>query len=140
MPHSAGLNLPSYATEHSSGMDLVSANQETIIMSPMVRVLVPTGICISLPTDFEAQVRPRSGLAIKNGITVLNSPGTIDSDYRGEISVVLINLSDQLFYVERGMRIAQLVISKFEKIIWQESKQLDQTTRESGGFGSTGVN
>ena len=140
LPSSIGLNLPSYATPESAGMDLIAANDSPIIIKSHSRVLVPTGICIALPDGFEAQVRPRSGLAIKNGITVLNTPGTIDADYRGEISVILVNLSKEEFIVERGMRVAQMVINKFEKIVWQEVKELSATMRGAGGFGSSGIN
>ena len=140
LPSSVGLNLPSYATPESAGMDLIAANDSPISIKPLARVLVPTGICIALPDGFEAQVRPRSGLAIKNGITVLNTPGTIDADYRGEISVILVNLSQEEFIVERGMRVAQMVINKFEKIVWQEVKELSATMRGAGGFGSSGIN
>ena len=140
LPSSAGLSLPSYATTQSAGMDLIAANDSAIHIKPLARALVATGICIALPDGFEAQVRPRSGLALKNGITVLNTPGTIDADYRGEINVILINLSQEEFVVERGMRIAQLVINKFEKIVWQEVEALSSTMRSTGGFGSTGIN
>ncbi len=139
LPSSEGLDLPSYATAQSAGMDLMCASQAVIDLAPMQRILVPTGICIELPEGFEAQVRPRSGLAIKNGITVLNSPGTIDADYRGEIGVILINLSNDLFQITRGMRIAQLVIAQFSQISWQEQGQLGDSQRSEKGFGSTGV-
>jgi dUTP pyrophosphatase len=136
---SQGLNLPSYATSQSAGMDLIAANYDDIVLKPFARTLVPTGICIDLPEGFEAQVRPRSGLAIKNGISVLNSPGTIDPDYRGEISVILINLSQEDFIIKRSTRIAQLVIAKFEKVVWQEADELSTTERNKDGFGSTGI-
>ncbi len=139
LPSSEGLALPTYATAESAGMDLCAANYDDITIKPFERALVPTGISIALPRGFEAQVRPRSGLAAKNGITVLNSPGTIDADYRGEINVILINLSNTDFTVTRGMRIAQMVIARFEQISWQEVAQLSETARNQGGFGSTGV-
>jgi dUTP pyrophosphatase len=139
LPSSETLELPAYATDQSAGMDLCAANFETIILKPFARVLVPTGICIALPQGFEAQVRPRSGLAIKHGITVLNSPGTIDADYRGEINVILVNLGESVFVIERGMRIAQLVIAKFQRAIWDEVDELSETSRGTGGFGSTGI-
>jgi dUTP pyrophosphatase len=135
---SRDLPLPSYATYGSAGMDLYAANFEPIAIDPLGRALVPTGIAIALPEGLEAQVRPRSGLAIKNGITVLNSPGTIDADYRGEISVILVNLSDQVFKVERSSRIAQLVIASYQQISWQQVEELPSTLRNKGGFGSTG--
>lgn len=128
--------LPSYETLFSAGMDL-RANT-SLIIEPLERVMVPTGLYISLPEGYEAQVRPRSGLAIKKGITVLNSPGTIDADYRGEICVILINLSKQDFEINDGDRIAQMVISRHEKAEWEEVDILDETERGAGGFGSTG--
>jgi dUTP pyrophosphatase len=130
--------LPNYATASSAGMDLMSANIEPIIIKSNEIKLVPTGICIALPNNFEAQIRPRSGLALKYGVTVLNSPGTIDSDYRGEIQVILINHSIQDFIIERGMRIAQMVIATYDQISWEEIDLLDQTSRGERGFGSTG--
>jgi dUTP pyrophosphatase len=134
------LPLPAYATVQSAGMDLMAALQErdVIIIKPMQRVLIKTGIVIVLPEGYEAQVRPRSGLAIKHGITVLNAPGTIDADYRGEISVILINQGQQEFIVTRGMRIAQLIISKYEKIAWNVVTEMSTTSRGTAGFGSTG--
>ena len=128
--------LPSYETLFSAGMDL-RANA-SLVIEPLERVMVPTGLYISLPEGYEAQVRPRSGLAIKKGITVLNSPGTIDADYRGEICVILINLSKQDFEINDGDRIAQMVISRHEKAEWEEVDILDETERGAGGFGSTG--
>lgn len=128
--------LPSYETLFSAGMDL-RANT-SLVIEPLERVMVPTGLYISLPEGYEAQVRPRSGLAIKKGITVLNSPGTIDADYRGEICVILINLSKQDFEINDGDRIAQMVISRHEKAKWEEVDILDETERGAGGFGSTG--
>ncbi|ABV73613.1 deoxyuridine 5'-triphosphate nucleotidohydrolase [Rickettsia canadensis str. McKiel] len=132
-------SLPKYATEHSAGMDLIAANKQPIIIKIGEIQLIPTGIAIALPDLFEAQIRPRSGLAVKHGITVANSPGTIDSDYRGEIKVILINLGKEDFIIEKGMRIAQMIISKYERILWKESNTLEETVRGSGGFGSTGV-
>ena len=135
------LSLPKHATAHSAGVDLLSAPDENMLVKPMERVLVPTGIAIAIPIGFEGQVRPRSGLSIKNGITVINAPGTIDSDYRGEIKVPIINLGDKDFVIERGMRIAQIIISQYHKINWCLVDNLpESTTRGSAGFGSTGVN
>ncbi|WP_410525840.1 dUTP diphosphatase [Rickettsia endosymbiont of Oedothorax gibbosus] len=137
LEHSVDI-LPGYATQHSSGMDLMAANIEPITIKSQQVELVPTGICIALPSHLEAQIRPRSGLALKHGITVLNSPGTIDPDYRGEIKVILVNHAKEDFVIERGMKIAQMVISKYEQILWDEVDSLDETLRGSGGFGSTG--
>lgn len=131
--------LPNYATNLSAGMDLRANLSESILLKPFERKLISTGLFIALPEGFEAQVRPRSGLAFKKGITVLNSPGTIDADYRGEIGVILINLSTDDFMVEDGERIAQLVISKHETANWKEVNELSVTVRGKGGFGSTGV-
>lgn len=131
--------LPSYATELSAGMDLRANIQEDIVLKPLQRVLVPTGLYISLPHGFEAQIRPRSGLALKSGITLLNTPGTIDADYRGEIGVILVNLSDKDFVVKDGERIAQMVIARYENIQWNEVSELDETERGAGGFGHSGV-
>ncbi|MCD8081352.1 MAG: dUTP diphosphatase [Bacteroides sp.] len=130
--------LPEYATEHSAGMDLRANLSEPIVLAPLQRCLVPTGLYIAVPAGYEAQVRPRSGLAIKKGITVLNSPGTIDADYRGEVCVILVNLSAEEFVIEDGERIAQMVIARHEKASWQETDQLDETVRGTGGFGHTG--
>lgn len=130
--------LPAYATALSAGMDLRADLSEPMTLAPMQRVLVPTGLYIALPSGYEAQVRPRSGLALKKGITVLNSPGTIDADYRGEIRVILINLSTEPFVMEDGERIAQLVIARHEQAVWQEVEVLDETQRGAGGFGHTG--
>lgn len=133
--------LPQHATLHSAGVDLIAATNKDLLIKPVERILVPTGIAISIPEGFEGQVRPRSGLAIKNGITVINAPGTIDSDYRGEIKVPIINLGDKDFIIESGMRIAQLIIARYERIEWDLVDQLPQnSTRGDGGFGSTGVN
>ena len=131
--------LPSYATPLSAGMDLRANLDEPIVLRPMQRCLVPTGLFIALPPGFEAQVRPRSGLAIKRGITVLNAPGTIDADYRGEICVVLINLSSEDFVIEDGERIAQMIIARHEQVVWEETDALSDTERGAGGFGHTGV-
>ena len=133
------LELPKYKTEGSAGMDLMACINENIILKPLERKLIKTGIAIALPNNYEAQVRPRSGLALKHGISVLNAPGTIDADYRGEIGVILINLSNEDFVVERGMRIAQLVISPIVQAELVEVEELDETLRGQGGFGSTGV-
>ncbi len=131
--------LPQYATTLSAGLDLRANLSEPIILKPLQRALVPTGLYIALPQGYEAQIRPRSGLALKKGITVLNSPGTIDADYRGEIGVILVNLSDTDFVVEDGERICQMVIARHEQIVWNEVSSLDETERGSGGFGHTGV-
>jgi dUTP pyrophosphatase len=131
--------LPNYETFASAGMDLRANIAEPITIPPLGRVLVKTGLFIEIPVGFEAQVRPRSGLAFKKGITVLNSPGTIDADYRGEIGVILVNLSNDFFDIENGERIAQLVIAKHERINWEEVQVLSDTPRGEGGFGSTGV-
>ena len=130
--------LPSYATVSSAGMDLKANTLEPIVLKPMERYLFPTGIYIQLPEGYEAQIRPRSGLAAKYGITVTNAPGTVDADYTGEVKVSLINLSNDTFVVQPGERIAQMVIAKYEKITWNEVAELDETERGAGGFGSTG--
>ncbi|HJW16663.1 MAG TPA: dUTP diphosphatase [Flavisolibacter sp.] len=132
--------LPAYATEGSSGLDLRANLQGTMALKPMERQMVPTGLFIELPEGFEAQVRPRSGLAIKQGLTCLNTPGTIDSDYRGEIKILLINLSGELQVIQHGDRIAQMVIQQVEKISWLPVEILSDTSRSEGGFGSTGKN
>ena len=131
--------LPAYATELSAGMDIRANLTEPVTLQPMQRCLIPTGLYMALPKGYEAQIRPRSGLAIKKGITVLNSPGTIDADYRGEICVILVNLSAEAFVVEDGERIAQMVIARHEQIDWSEVSVLDETERGAGGFGHTGV-
>jgi dUTP pyrophosphatase len=131
--------LPSYETIASAGMDLRANIAASITLKPLERAIVKTGLFIALPLGFEAQVRPRSGLAFKNGITVLNSPGTIDADYRGEIGVILVNLSNEDFVIQNGERIAQLIIAKHERADWIEVQELSQTDRGEGGFGSTGV-
>ncbi len=130
--------LPTYATEGSSGMDVRAYLQAAIELKPMERALISTGLYIELPDGFEAQIRPRSGLAAKQGITCLNTPGTIDADYRGEIKIILINLDKQPHTIQSGERIAQMVIQKVEKVNWMLSEEIDQTTRNAGGFGSTG--
>ena len=132
-------DLPKYQTELSAGMDLYANIDEPITLKPLERTLVKTGLFISLPKGYEAQIRPRSGLAFKNGITVLYTPGTIDADYRGEIGVILVNLSSQDFTINDGDRIAQMVIAKHETAIWEEVENLDETNRGEGGFGSSGV-
>ena len=132
-------SLPSYATGQSAGMDIRANIDTPMVVAPMQRCLVPTGLYIALPPGFEAQIRPRSGLALKRGITVLNSPGTIDADYRGEIGIILINLSADEFVIEDGERIAQMVIARHEQAAWQEVEVLDETARGAGGFGHTGV-
>jgi dUTP pyrophosphatase len=132
--------LPSYQTIASAGMDLRANLEEPITIKPLGRVLIPTGLFMELPAGYEAQVRPRSGLAFKNGVTVLNSPGTIDADFRGEIKVLLVNISAEDFVVNDGERIAQMVIAKHEVVEWAEAGSLAETTRGAGGFGSSGVN
>ena len=135
----SGHDLPSYETFASAGMDLRANIDGSITIPPLGRVLVKTGLFVEIPVGYEAQVRPRSGLALKKGITVLNSPGTIDADYRGEIGVILVNLSNDFFDIENGERIAQMVIAKHERISWEFTDSLEQTHRGEGGFGSTGV-
>jgi dUTP pyrophosphatase len=132
--------LPSYSTSHSAGMDLRAFLAEEIVLKPMERILVPTGLYVEIPEGYEAQIRPRSGLALKKGITVLNSPGTIDADYRGEIGVILINLSGEDFVIRNGERICQMVVARHEKVEWEVSEVLEETSRGKGGFGHTGKN
>jgi dUTP pyrophosphatase len=141
LPHGRGLQLPAYQSEHAAGLDLVAAlpADAGVILEPGARALIPTGLAIELPGGYEAQVRPRSGLALSFGVTVLNSPGTIDADYRGEIGVILINLGSDPFEVKRGARIAQLVVSRAERLAIDESGALEDTARGVGGFGSTGA-
>lgn len=141
LPHAEGLELPEYATAQSAGVDLRAAvpEDEGIVLEPGGRALIPTGLKIALPTGYEAQVRPRSGLAVREGVTVLNAPGTIDADYRGEVKVILVNHGHEAFTVERGERIAQLVVARHARVAWQEQTALDATARGAGGFGSTGV-
>jgi dUTP pyrophosphatase len=138
LPHGEGLELPHYASEHAAGMDLRAAVVDALILAPGEHALVPTGLAIALPEGFEAQVRPRSGLALKHGVTVLNSPGTIDADYRGEVGVILINHGRHPFPIQRGERIAQMVIAPVSRIAWQPAGSLDDTARGAGGFGSSG--
>lgn len=130
--------LPQYATALSAGMDLKANLSEPVTLAPLERAMIPTGLFIELPEGFEAQVRPRSGLAAKHGISVLNAPGTIDADYRGEVKVILVNVSNEPFTVNPGERIAQMVVARHEKVEWQETDQLGETARGEGGFGSTG--
>lgn len=137
-PHGEGLSLPAYETGHAAGMDLRAAVNETVVLAPGQRRLVPTGIRIALPAGTEAQVRPRSGLAVKRGISLVNTPGTIDADYRGEIKVILINHGDEPFTIERGDRIAQLIVAPVLRVDWHEVDRLDDTPRGAGGFGHTG--
>jgi dUTP pyrophosphatase len=139
LPHGRDLALPDYATAAAAGADLLAAIDRDIELRPLERRIVPTGIAIALPVGFEAQVRPRSGLAAKHGITVANAPGTIDADYRGEVGVILVNLSNEPFKVSRGMRIAQLIVARHARAVWTEVPALDETARGAGGFGSTGV-
>lgn len=139
LPHGRDLALPDYATAAAAGADLLAAIDQDIELKPLERRIVPTGISIALPVGFEAQVRPRSGLAAKNGVTVANAPGTIDADYRGEVGVILINLGAEPFRITRGMRIAQMVVARHARAVWREVGELGQTARGAGGFGSTGV-
>jgi len=138
LPHGRGLPLPSYASEEAAGVDLLAAVEGEIELAPGDRRLVPTGLAIALPKGFEAQVRPRSGLALRHGVTLLNSPGTIDADYRGEIGVILVNLGQGPFRLARGERIAQLVIAPVARLAWRETEALPESARGDGGFGSTG--
>jgi dUTP pyrophosphatase len=138
LPHAADLDLPAYATEHAAGLDLQAAIDAPVAIEPGARALIPTGIAIALPDGFEAQVRPRSGLAARHGVTILNSPGTIDADYRGEIKAILINLGQNTFIVEPKDRIAQLILAQVTRVIWKPAEALQETMRGEGGFGSTG--
>ena len=138
LPHAAGLDLPAYATAAAAGLDLVAAVAADTVIAPGERALIPTGIAIALPEGYEAQVRPRSGLALRHGVTVLNSPGTIDADYRGEIGVILANLGREPFAVSRGLRVAQLVVGPVVRVGWAEAANLPGSARGGGGFGSTG--
>lgn len=131
--------LPEYATDLSAGLDVRAANEEPIILEPLGRAMVPTGLFLEIPAGYEVQVRPRSGLAAKKGITVLNAPGTVDADYRGEVCVILVNLSSVPFVVEKGERVAQLVLARHERLEWEETDSLAETARGAGGFGSTGT-
>lgn len=135
----SGHPLPHYQTEFSAGMDICAHLEQPVVLAPLQRALIPTGLFMELPAGFEAQIRPRSGLALKHGISIVNSPGTIDADYRGEIKVLLINLGQEDFVVENGARIAQMVVSRHERIIWQPVESLSDTERGAGGYGSTGV-
>ncbi len=132
--------LPAYSTAQSAGLDLRANNSDPIVIPPLGRALVPTGLFIELPVGYEAQIRPRSGLALKHGITVLNSPGTIDADYRGEIQVILINLSDVPFVINHGERICQMVVARHEQVEWQPVEALNESERCTGGFGHSGIN
>ena len=139
LAHAMELPLPAYATAGSAGLDLIAAIDKDIVLAPGHRAAVPAGIAIALPQGFEAQVRPRSGLAVRHGVTVLNAPGTIDSDYRGEVAAILINHGAEPFTIARGMKIAQLVVAAHARVEWQETPALETTTRGAGGFGSTGL-
>ncbi|GAA4483060.1 dUTP diphosphatase [Gluconacetobacter asukensis] len=139
LPHAADLPLPGYATAGAAGMDLLAAVKEPVELAPGARMLVPTGLCVALPPGYELQIRPRSGLALKHGITLPNTPGTIDEDYRGEIGIILLNTGDAPLAITRGMRIAQAVLAPVVRVAWQEAENLDETARASGGFGSTGT-
>lgn len=139
LPHGKDLPLPAYATEDSAGMDLLAAIGAPITLAPLERKLIPTGIAIALPKGYEAQIRPRSGLALKHGISLVNAPGTIDADYRGEIGVIVINLSNDVFTIDPAMRIAQMVIAPYSRAQWQQAESLDESARGVGGFGSTGT-
>lgn len=141
LPHGQDLPLPSYGTNQSAGVDLMAAVEEPILLKPLERKLIPTGISIALPEGYEAQIRPRSGLALKHGLTVLNTPGTIDSDYRGEIQIILINLGSEDFLIERGIRIAQMILSPVSTLSWKEIEFHEEFTNlnRQGGFGSTGL-
>lgn len=139
LPHGLDLPLPAYATAQSAGLDLMAAIEGEIVLAPGARQLVPTGLAIALPAGYEAQVRPRSGLALKHGITVLNSPGTIDADYRGEVKVLLVNHGAEPFRLQRGDRIAQMVVAPVTRIAWNAVAALDETERGAGGYGSTGI-
>ena len=134
----SGHSLPHYQTEHAAGMDLYAYVSQEVTLRPLERALIPTGIYVELLPGYEAQVRPRSGMAYQHGITVLNSPGTIDADYRGEIKVLLVNLSNEPYTVKHGDRIAQMVVAAHEQVTWQEVESLGETSRGSGGYGSTG--
>jgi dUTP pyrophosphatase len=138
LPHGSGLPLPSYATPGSAGLDLAAAVTAELVLAPGDRAAVPTGIAIALPEGYEAQVRPRSGLALRHGLTVLNSPGTVDADYRGEIQIILANLGREPVTIARGQRIAQLVVAPVQRVLWQETQALPESRRGAGGFGSTG--
>lgn len=134
----SGFGEPEYATSLSAGMDIRADISESVVLKPLQRTMIPTGLFVELPEGYELQVRPRSGLAAKHGITVLNSPGTVDADYRGEIKVILVNLGSEPFEIKRGERIAQMVVARYERVEWLPSEQLSETGRGEGGFGSTG--
>jgi dUTP pyrophosphatase len=139
LPHAADLPLPAYATQDAAGFDLLAAVTDPVTLKPGERRLIPTGLSIAVPPGFEAQVRPRSGLALKQGITVLNAPGTVDADYRGEVGVILINHGDAPFTINRGERIAQMIVAAYSRVEWVPVQELPETQRGAGGFGSTGV-
>lgn len=139
LPHGRGLPLPAYASAGAAAMDLLAAVDAPVTIAPGQRALIPTGLAIALPGGYELQVRPRSGLALRHGLVVPNSPGTIDADYRGEVQVIVLNAGDAAFTVERGMRIAQAVVAPVLRVVWREVDALDDTARGGGGFGSTGV-
>jgi dUTP pyrophosphatase len=139
LPHGADLDLPAYETADAAGMDLPAAVEHDVEIAPGARCLIPTGLVIALPPSHEAQIRPRSGLALRNGISLVNSPGTIDADYRGEVGVIVINHGDEPFTVTRGMRIAQMVVAPVTQAVWDEVSELPETERGAGGFGSTGT-
>ena len=139
LPHGDGLALPAYASADAAGADLLAAVAAPVVLAPGERAAIPSGIALALPPGFEAQVRPRSGLALDHGITVLNAPGTVDADYRGEIKVILVNLGRAPFVVERGMRIAQIVVARIEAVHWRMSESLPASERGAGGFGSSGL-
>jgi dUTP pyrophosphatase len=139
LPHAEGLSLPSYATGGAAGMDLIAAVGDPVSIGPGERALIPTGLTIALPPGYELQIRPRSGLALRYGITLPNAPGTIDEDYRGEIAVIVLNTGAEAFVVERGARIAQAVLAPVSRAVWHEVTRLDSTARDTGGFGSTGT-
>ncbi len=139
LPHAEDLPLPAYATKQAAGMDLCAAVSHDLVIEPGKRALIPTGLTMALPDGYEAQVRPRSGLALKNGVTVLNSPGTIDADYRGEVQVILANLGHEAFTITHGMRIAQMVVAPYTQVAWEQAESLSETDRGAGGFGSTGI-
>jgi dUTP pyrophosphatase len=138
LPHGEGLEPPAYATAGAAGADVLAAVETSITIAPGKRALIPTGFCIALPSGYELQIRPRSGLALKNGITLPNTPGTIDEDYRGELGVIVLNTSNEAFVITRGMRIAQAVLAPVVRAVWNEVDDLDATARGAGGFGSTG--
>ena len=139
LPNGHDMPLPAYQTEHSAGLDLSAAVETEVVLAPGAHAIIPTGFAIALPPGFEGQVRPRSGLAAKNAVTVLNAPGTIDADYRGEVGVILINHGKQPFTITRGLRIAQLVVAPVRTLMWEEKDNLEDTARGAGGFGSTGT-